>query len=303
MKLGAEETEVRSWKQEVGKDGTQRNPVSSLQPLLFSYCFLLSAYCLLMFCGVTYAAVQEREPVTISIVAVNPSAERAQLVPIRIDLPQEVTSKDVISKGGLELEYDDKRSIYYVYKEGVALQPKETRIFRVTIRDLWFIPKGELDDLKNYTNILLGKLEGSTYYKTGKSWAVASIEKLDEIETSQADESISRKGRIGAYRYHRQAIERIKEDLARMEKLLTFTGGPPVPEMLEESPLKADAPSTTTTWLVIFLILVFISLLGGQFFFTWQKKTKAVLESDADQQIFPSGGPASSQQGPGSQAA
>ena len=270
---------------------------------VFSRGLLLMAACLLGFAGASFAAVQDREPVTISIVAVNPSAERTQLVPIRIDLPQEVTSKDVLSKGELKLEYDDKRSIYYVYKEGVPLQPKETRIFRVTIRDLWFIPKRELDDLKNYTNILLGKLEGSTYYKTGKSWAVASIEKLDEIETSQADESISRKARIGAYRYHRKAIERIKEDLARMEKLLTFTGGPPVPEMLEESPLKADAPSTTTTWLVIFLILVFLSLLGGQFFFTWQNKTKAVLKSGAAREIFPSGGPSSSHQGPGSQAA
>jgi hypothetical protein len=66
----------------------------------------------------------------------------------------------------------------------------------------------------------------------------------------------------------------VKDDLTRLEKLLSFTGGPPVPSMLEESPLKSDAPSTTTTWLVIFLIVIFMGLLAGQFFFTGQRRLK-----------------------------
>ena len=90
----------------------------------------------------------------------------------------------------------------------------------------------------------------------------------------QSDETISRRQRIGGYRKNLLVMDAIKEDLARMEKLLSFTGGPPIPEMLEESPLKSDAPSTTTTWLVIFLIVIFMGLLAGQFFFTWQRRLK-----------------------------
>ncbi len=67
-------------------------------------------------------------------------------------------------------------------------------------------------------------------------------------------------------------LEQIKEDLAKMEKLLTFQGGPPVPEMLQESKVKSDAPSTKTTWLIIMSIVVFLSLLGAQFFFTWHRR-------------------------------
>ena len=63
-----------------------------------------------------------------------------------------------------------------------------------------------------------------------------------------------------------------------MEKLLAFAGGPPVPEMMKESPLKSDAPPTTTTWLVIFLIMIFMGLLAGQFFFTWQRRVKTDAE-------------------------
>ena len=221
---------------------------------------------------------KEREPIAISIVAVNPSEEKTQIVPVRIDLPQEVTPKDVLEQGELELQYDEERRLYYVYKETVELKPKETRVFEVTVRDLWFVPESQLESLKSYTGILLQRLQRSEYYESAKQLGDSIVQRLTEITTVQNDESLGRKARIGAYRYHLQALEKIKEDLARMEKLLTFTGGPPVPEMLEESPLKADAPSTTTTWLVIFLVIVFLGLLGGQFFFTWHRRSQATQE-------------------------
>jgi len=224
------------------------------------------------------ASVSEREPVTMSVVVVNPSADKTQTTPVRIDLPQEVTPKDVLDKGDLALEFDEDRSFYYVYKESVELKPKETRVFEVVIRDLWFVPDDQLVSLKEYTSHVLDRLKKTTYYDSGKKLADTINQRLDNISAVQNDETLSRKSRIGAYRYHLQTLTQVKEDLARMEKLLTFTGGPPVPEMLEESPLKSDAPSTTTTWLVIFLVVIFVGLLGGQFFFTWQRRSQVTQE-------------------------
>lgn len=209
-----------------------------------------------------------------SVVAVNPSAEKTQVLPVKIDLPQEVTPKDVLDTGELKLEFDEARGAYYVFKEDVALAPKETRVFEVTVRDVWHVPQPQLDSLHTYNKLLLGRLETSDYFATAKELSDSVTERLQEIETTQNDDSLSRKSRIGAYRYHLQMIAQIKEDLARLEKLLTFVGGVPVPEMLEDSPLKSDAPSKTTTWLIIFLVLIFIGLLGGQFFFTWHRRTK-----------------------------
>ena len=105
--------------------------------------------------------------------------------------------------------------------------------------------------------------------------------------TTQHDESLSRKSRIGAYRYHLQTMAEIKEDLARMEKLLAFIGGPPVPDILTESALKSDAPSQTTTWLVIFLIIIFVGLLGGQFFLTWHRRAQTQDLALVRQVAFP----------------
>ena len=230
------------------------------------------------------ADTTEREPITMKVVAVNPSSEKVQTVPVKIELPQEVTPKDVLDKGELDLDFDEERSIYYVHKDAIELAPKETRVFQVSVRDVWFIPQTQLDSLKDYTNLLMGRLEKSDYAATAKQLGDSIKERLQQIQTTQNDESLGRKARIGAYRYHLQTIDQVKEDLARMEKLLTFVGGPPVPEMLEESPLKSDAPSRTTTWLVIFLIVIFLGLLGGQFFFTWHGRTRSAGELAAVRQ-------------------
>jgi len=217
-------------------------------------------------------AAPERDPVTLSVVAINPSEKETKVTNVRIELPVEITPKDVLETGELELEYDDDKKTYFVHKEAVALAPKETRVYEVKVRDLWFVEEPQLTSLRDYTKLLLSKLEKSDYFKTAKPMADSIYQRLDDIHSVQNDESLSRKSRIGAYRYHVQTLAQIKDDLARMEKLLSFTGGVPVPEMMQESALKSDAPSTTTTWMVIFLILVFVGMLAGLFFFTWHRK-------------------------------
>ncbi len=221
-----------------------------------------------------FAVEKDRDPVTLRVVAINPSAEKIQTVPVRIDLPTEVTPKDVIDHGELTVEFDDDRSIYYVYKSDVQLQPKETKVFEVIVRDLWFIPQERLDQLKSYADLVLKRLKGTEHYDSAEKLHGLILQRLDEVAAMQVDETISRKTRIGNYRRNMLTIDQIKEDLAKMEKLLSFTGGPPIPEMLKESKLKSDAPSTTTTWLVIFMIVIFLGMLGGLFFFTWHRKAQ-----------------------------
>ena len=225
------------------------------------------------------AFAKDREPVTFKIVTVNPSADKVQTTQVKIDLPKEVTPKDILERGDLAVEYDEERASYYVFKEKVELQPKETRVFEVMVRDLWWIPHDKIENLRNYKNIVLGRLKNTEYFASAQDLGKNIDILLDGIRSLQDDESISRKTRIGNYRRNLQTMEQVKDELARMEKLLAFAGGPPVPEMLEESPLKSDAPSKTTTWLVIFLILSFLGLLAGQFFFTWQRRIKGAQDA------------------------
>lgn len=233
-------------------------------------------------------ASREREPMTLKVVAVNPSADKTKTVPVRIDLPQEVTPADVIDSGDLSVEFDTEQSKYYAFKDAVTLNPKQTRVFEIRMRDVWFIPDADLDSLKAQTRLALQRLEKSEYFASAKQLGDSILVRVDGIASQQADETLSRKQQIGGYRRNLMTLAAAREDLTRLEKLLSFTGGPPVPQMLDESPLKSDAPSTTTTWLVIFLIVIFMGLLAGQFFFTWQRRLKTPAETAQD--AFPPGG-------------
>ena len=235
----------------------------------------------------SFAKQHEWEPMTMRVVAVNPSSEKTRTIPVRIDLPQEITPTDILDHGELAVEFDTDRSVYYVHKPDVQLSPKQTKVFEIVVRDVWFIPPPEIKALRSHTDIVVQRLQGTDYADAAKQLGQSIVDRLDAIDLIQNDETISRKQRIGAYRRNLQTVEAIKADLSRLETLLSFTGGPPVPEMIKESPLKSDAPSTTTTWLVIFLIVIFMSLLAGQFFFTWHRRVKAVLDfSEIQKQTF-----------------
>ncbi len=221
------------------------------------------------------AAPPELEPVSISVVVANPSKEKSHTIPVKIDLPHEINPEDILERGDLALHYDDQRSIYFLHNEAVELEPQETKVFEVVVKNVWIIPQAEIEELRDYGQLLIKRLEKSEYGEAGLKLFKLINSRLDRIIERQADETMGQKQRIGAYRQNLQMIEEVKEYLQKMEKILSFQGGPPVPQMLEESDVKSDAPSTKTTWLVIFSILVFIGLLGAQFFFTWHRRASS----------------------------
>jgi hypothetical protein len=216
--------------------------------------------------------------VRFKIVAFNPSKLRPQKVSIKNYLPEEAKPKDVLDLGGLELEYDSQKSIYYVYRDGVELSPGEMRVFDVEVEDIWFVSQSVLSDLKERTETILGKLEGSAYYDRAKEIADTIYPRLEEIVTGQNDESVSRETHIGIYRQNLQVIERIKEDIAKLEKTLATAGGPLAPEMLKSDKIKSESPTETMTWVVVFIVIIFVGLLAGVLFFTWHRQTRMTRE-------------------------
>ncbi|MBI1977440.1 MAG: hypothetical protein HYS55_01655, partial [Candidatus Omnitrophica bacterium] len=216
--------------------------------------------------------------VILRVMAVNPSDKKIQEVPVKIYLPQEATPQDILDRGDLELGYDSDKSLYYVYKEKVVLLPKETRVLQVEIRDIWFVSDEILGSLRAQTDHILKRLKDTAYFDQANLVGKTIYGRLDDIVMSQADESLNKELHIGLYRSNTQVIERIKEDIARLEKLLVAVGAPPAPELLAESKLNLKTPSRATTWFIIFAILIFIGLLGAVFFFTWQAQLKVSKE-------------------------
>ena len=208
------------------------------------------------------------------VVAVNPSESEYKSTDVKIYLPDEVTPGDIVDQGELSLEYDSSKSIYFMEKKEVELGPRETKIFEVTIRDVWLIPSVEMEMLERRTTRILSRLQETEYYGEAAQMANTIFERLEEIRNGQSDVTISRERHIGLYRTNIKVMGRIKEDVDKLEKLLIYIGGPPSPEMLEDSELKSDAPDDRTTWVIIFIIMGFMGLLGVVFFFTWHQQSQ-----------------------------
>ncbi|MFC1509592.1 hypothetical protein ACFL60_07915 [Candidatus Omnitrophota bacterium] len=173
------------------------------------------------------------EKIVFNVVASNPSATKTQSVPIKTYLPTELTPEDVLDKGGLELKHDPEKSVYYLFKDSVMLEPKQTKVFTVKVKDIWVIPEDEIKALRKQTERIAKQLKNIS----GGKEAVDSIYKrLDEITASQNDYTVSRKEHIGAYRLNLKVVEEIKEDIVKTEKLAK------VPKKLPKAPKKSLEP-------------------------------------------------------------
>ncbi|MBN1913177.1 MAG: hypothetical protein JW788_02130 [Candidatus Omnitrophica bacterium] len=221
----------------------------------------------------------EAGSVIFRIVAVNPSKNRPQTTDVKYYLPQEVKPKDVMETGGLDLEYDAARSIYYAYKDRLELSPGEVRIFEVEVEDIWFILQSTIDDLRKRTDTIMSRLEKTEYYEKAKEIADSIYSRLNEIVASQSDETVSRETHIGIYRNNTVTVQKIKEDIARLEKLLSTAGAPLAPDMMSKSRIRSESPTKTMTWVVIFIIIIFTGLLAGVLFFTWNRQARLTRES------------------------
>ncbi|MFH1459976.1 MAG: hypothetical protein ABIG64_06340, partial [Candidatus Omnitrophota bacterium] len=212
----------------------------------------------------------------VNVIAANPSEVKPQTTQVKVYLPQEVTPKDVMDLGGLELEFDADKSIYYVYKQNIDLAPKEIRVFKVEIEDIWSIPQTALDVMKKRATKLVSIMEGTEQEKVATILAEKVYLTVDNILKNQNDISLSRAQHIGAYRVNIKTVESLKTELTDMEKLII------------EKPDEIGALTRAMTWKIILTIILFIGLLAGVFFFTWHRKAKLGYDiAKAKQFSFP----------------
>ena len=227
-----------------------------------------------------------------SVVIMNPSKTKTQSVPIKMYLPEEVKPTDIINPAGLDIEFDTEQSIYYLFKESVLLKPGETRTYNVEIRDVWVVPQNELNALKDQTKFVIKRFEGNEFYEVARKLGETIQKSIGTVERTQNDTTVSRRRHIGIYRDNLGIVSQVKENIAMLEKKLMLPKARPIPEILETPEVKTDAPSKTTTWMIIFIIMLFVGMLAGVFFFTWQTQahfTKNLISS-AKNMVFPKRG-------------
>jgi hypothetical protein len=201
----------------------------------------------------------------------------------------EVTPGSIVNTAGLAVEYDTETSTYYLYKEGLELAPKETRTFEVEVQDVWVVSQDRIDALRTQASFVIENLKGTEYYESAQKLGESIDKALDTIMRTQNDDTVSNRSHIGVYRNNLKIVDQIKDDIENLEKQMPQRGAPPVPEVLENSQVKANSPTKTTTWMIILIIMVFVGISAGVFFFTWQTQAHFTKDSlsEARKASFP----------------
>ncbi len=247
----------------------------------------------------------KRDTIKMEITATNPK-DKSQKLTIREPVPAGLTERgDITVPPGLEVQFDSKTSLFYIVAEErevdgkmertIDLGPRVVdRTYIVELKDVWYIKENEMTGLEKQAKIAMGILERSEYKEEARAIADGIAKNFSDIRTFQTDDSIDRKAYIAGYWNSKEKLEWARESIREMERYI---------KLQQESVNVLEAedeiiPSKTATWLVIFIILVFLGILTGAFYFVWQRRAH-LLEgplSEAQQAAFPESGPGSGEE-------
>lgn len=236
------------------------------------------------------AAEVEREPIKMKMKVTNPSETDTQKVFIREPIPPEVAKrKDVlVLPPGLELEFDAETSSFYAVGT-IELGPKRIREFSVELRDVWYLSEERLDRFQKQAERAMKDLKGSGQEAEGVALVNNVRSMLDDIRKFQNDDAIPRKDYIAGYRNHMTKLEEIQENIVALQGIASGAGRGIDAGMLKSKQETPGAPTTPTTWLIIFIILTFLGILTGAFYFVWQRRSHLLEQplSEAQAAAFP----------------
>lgn len=146
----------------------------------------------------------------VNILAVN-GTDEAKEQDIKQFLPKELTAEDIIDTAGLELDYDVNEGAYFV-KGKVTLGAKETKTYKILIRDLWQLEQAEVEEIRKQIDVSVSRLEGTEYHETGQQRQKNLTQRLDFITTQLGDNAENITQRIDRYRAYADEIKDIRDN-------------------------------------------------------------------------------------------
>ena len=258
------------------------------------------------------AAATKQKTITLKIEVTNPSKTETRSIPVTYYLPQEIRKDDIIDPKELEPRLDFEKSQYYLYSPGVPLNPGESRVFDVVIRDKWSVSETKLLALKLHAAAMVASLEGTKEFAAVEGLGNQVMDKIDDVMNKKTPSTIS-DDNIANFRAEQNELSEIENGIGRMEDLLRQTGITPKLTVLDQKKLKqlaessgvseqrlkqiqdmliagksdygtgpdvkgvkmlagtmfrGKAPSTATTWKIIYIILTILGIVSIAFYFS-----------------------------------
>ena len=161
---------------------------------------------LIFFCCVNIPRVLA--DVIINVLAVN-GTDIPQNKDISFSLPGEIKPGDIVDPAGLDVDYNVKDAGYTLHGK-CLLQPKESRTFKVKIRDVWRISDEQIGKIRQDIKQGFKEVGAEKSAANGKLLKEKLIAKLDYIVTEDAQATGGIDQRIDTYRSHLQTLEDVR---------------------------------------------------------------------------------------------
>jgi len=231
--------------------------------------FIVTAFMATLHLG-AYLKDAECASVRMRIVVLNPSATLTQTKDVRTLLPKEITAKDIKDAGDVDMEYDNKEGSFVATKNGIVLEPGETKVFEILLDDVWMINEEKLDNMRKRTEKIVKGMRDTKAYERASLISEGMYAHMDQILRNQNNQNVTTNQHIAFFRDHVAMMEQLQKDMEELEKLLVTAGGTMSLDAVENADLNVKGPDVKTTWIIIFVVLIFIAILGAVFYFTWQ---------------------------------
>lgn len=178
--------------------------VSWIQFRKLSLSFLIISIFSSVFCTNVFADLY------VNILAVN-GTEKTKNKDIVHPLPKELAAEDILDTAGLELDYDVNGGNYFL-KGTVQLKPKETKTYKVRVKDVWKIETAQVDDIKIQIDQSVDRLKSTEYYDVAKIKKESLLQRLDYIVTEQTKYADNVEKRIDKFRTYADEFKNIRRD-------------------------------------------------------------------------------------------
>src|SRR5262245_60719754 len=146
--------------------------------------FFKKQICFIMICLGLWTSQAWAANLYLNVLAVN-GTEEEKTKEIRAVLPRELTAEDIMDTDGLRLDYSVEEGAYVVSGD-VSLGPKETKTFKVLIRDLWRFDEAQFNKIKEQIDSSFDQLQGTAYVTPAKIKRQMLLQRLDFLLQEQA---------------------------------------------------------------------------------------------------------------------
>ncbi len=170
------------------------------------------------FCMVLVPFNSLAQELSINFVAVNASETETKEIEVKEYLPKELEMEDVVDAGQLQLDFDVDKDLLYVSGQ-LIFKPKESRTFKVKVKDVWKVAPEEVNLLKEQINSTLKTLEGTKEYSSASFVRDETHKKLDYILTKQSEFTGDIARRIEEFRANSTELNSIRDQVYSLDFL------------------------------------------------------------------------------------